>query len=351
MKQNVLLILFCIILPSCSPKEQCNKGVSRGSSTTTQQQAEPIKTELEIKNTRFKANEPIIVDVWVKNHTGQDIGRPQFSPISSLIRGPEFVIARVPDGEEFIIPPGLYGDDWDQWYMPASGKEAFSIGKFILPAGETIHLLHGDLRLMILRARKHCQDALDEKTLLENPENAGTKKSYQEIVWFADDFLSGGTFDIHVRAYSTSKPCRITVENSKERNEMKAKETANKFVSAINRHDTEAISRLMTEDHTFIDSGGGSYGGDVMRGGWAEYFRMFPDYKIEISEVFASGQTVLLIGKASGTYTADGTLKPANHWQSPAVWKAVAAGDKIKLWQVFCDNTLVSEIVKKDKAN
>jgi hypothetical protein len=192
-----------------------------GGCTATQQQAEPIKTELKIKNTRFKANEPIIVDVWTKNQTGRDIERDQFSPISSRIRLPEFVIARVPGGKEFAIPPGLYGDDWDQWYEPAAGRAAFSIGEFILPAGERIHLLGGDLRLTILRARKHCQDELDSKTLLERPENAGTKKSYQEIVRFADDFLSGGTFDIYVRAYSKSKPRRMTVGKSKENFQIK----------------------------------------------------------------------------------------------------------------------------------
>jgi ketosteroid isomerase-like protein len=136
----------------------------------------------------------------------------------------------------------------------------------------------------------------------------------------------------------------------KERNEMKAKEVAKKFVSAINQHNADALSQLMTEDHTFIDSGGGTYSGAEMRQSWAEYFKMFPDYKVEISEVFVSGETVILLGAASGTYTSDGILRQENHWEGPAAWKAVVAGEKVKVWQVFCDNTLVSEIVKKEKA-
>jgi ketosteroid isomerase-like protein len=138
-------------------------------------------------------------------------------------------------------------------------------------------------------------------------------------------------------------------QRDKERNEMKAKDVANKFVSAINQHNADVLSQLMTKDHTFIDSGGGTYSGAEMRGSWAEYFKMFPDYKVEISEVFVSGETVILIGKASGTYTSDGTLRQENHWDGPAVWKAVVAGEKVKVWQVFSDNTLVSEIVKKEK--
>jgi len=170
-----------------------------------------IKTELSIAKIRFRADEPIMVDVYVENQTKENIERNHFSPLSSLIRLPEFVLARVPDGKEFAIPPGLYGDDWDQWYQPASGKEAFFIGRFALPPGKKIHLLHGDLRLTVLRAREHCQRELDEKLLLERPENATTKKSYQEIVRFADDFLKGGIFDFCVRAYSQSQTVQIEI--------------------------------------------------------------------------------------------------------------------------------------------
>jgi hypothetical protein len=174
--------------------------------------AEPIKTELKLKNTRFTADAPIIVVVWVENQSEQDIERNQFSPISSSVGLPSFLIVRVPDGKEFSIPPGLYGDDWDQWYQPVSGKRAFSVGGFNLPSRKRIHLLHGDLRLTVVRAREHCQRALDAKFLLERPDNASTKKSYQEIVRSADDFLSGGTFDICARAYSKSQTIRITVD-------------------------------------------------------------------------------------------------------------------------------------------
>jgi len=174
--------------------------------------AEPIKTELKLKNTRFRADAPIMVDVWLENQTEQDIERKQFSPISSSVGVPDFVIVRVPDGKEFSIPPGLFGDDWDQWYQPVSGKRAFSVGGFSLPSGKRIHLLHGDLRLTVVRAREHCQRALDEDSTLKRPDNASTKKHYQEIVRSADDFLSGGTFDIRVRAYSRSQTIRIAVD-------------------------------------------------------------------------------------------------------------------------------------------
>jgi ketosteroid isomerase-like protein len=131
---------------------------------------------------------------------------------------------------------------------------------------------------------------------------------------------------------------------------MDIEKIANGFIEAINRHDIGAIGELMSEDHTFIDSGGDVYkGNEQMRQGWADYFRMFPDYKIEAPEFVVSGDTIILLGKASGTYTTDGKLRPENHWEIPAAWKAVIADEKIKFWQVFADNTPVMEIMVKIK--
>ena len=131
---------------------------------------------------------------------------------------------------------------------------------------------------------------------------------------------------------------------------MNIEEIANKFIEAINNHDVEALCGLMTEDHTFIDSGGDVYNGiEKMRRAWGDYFKMFPDYMIDAPEFVVSGGTVILLGKASGTCSVDGNLKKENHWEIPAAWKTIVADDKIKLWQVFADNAPVMEIMVRIK--
>jgi ketosteroid isomerase-like protein len=129
---------------------------------------------------------------------------------------------------------------------------------------------------------------------------------------------------------------------------MNNEEIAKLFIEAINNHNTEAICGLMTEDHTFIDSGGDVHRGIVgMRKAWSDYFKMFPDYKIDAPEFVVTGDTVILLGKASGTCSVDGTTKAENHWEIPAAWKAVVVDGKVKLWQVFADNAPVMEIMVK----
>ncbi len=133
---------------------------------------------------------------------------------------------------------------------------------------------------------------------------------------------------------------------------MSIKDVINQFIRAINEHDVEAISELMTEDHRFIDSGGQIFEGrEEMKQGWLHYLNMMPDYRIHISAVFDSENSVVLIGKASGTYTKNGGLKPENHWETPGAWRAIVSGDKVKEWQVYADNEPIREIMRKESAS
>ena len=75
---------------------------------------------------------------------------------------------------------------------------------------------------------------------------------------------------------------------------------------------------------------------------------MVPDYYVKVSESFDSGDVVVMLGIAGGTFTKDATLKRDNRWEVPAVWRAVVEGDKIKQWQVYADNEPIRKIMRKE---
>jgi ketosteroid isomerase-like protein len=127
---------------------------------------------------------------------------------------------------------------------------------------------------------------------------------------------------------------------------MSPKEVVSQFVAAINSHNNDACLRLMAQDFRFTDSEGRVFEGRKKEF-WPDYFRIVPDYKISISEVLTSGDTVVLLGTASGTYTPDGTLNPADYWSTPAAWRAVVVNEKVKEWQVFADNEPIRAIMKR----
>ena len=127
---------------------------------------------------------------------------------------------------------------------------------------------------------------------------------------------------------------------------MTDKETVLNFVKAINDHDIDKISDLMSEDHTFIDGYGNKQIGKVgMKNGWQSYYQMFPDYIIEITDVIEHKSIFALFGFASGTYTTIKDKSDNNFWRTTAAWKAIVQDKKIKLWQVFCDYTKLMEII------
>lgn len=174
-----------------------------------------IRTEIVTAAQAPKPGEPIVVDVYVQNLEQADLRKNKFSPISSSVGTPTFSIVKVPQGDEMAFSPGLFSpvpDDWDNWYQPAAGRDADSVGSFILPAGARIHLLHGDLRRMVQAAGEYCQEELARGNLLEKPEEAATKKHYENVVRFARQFAAGGVFDVTAWAYSRSNTVRIRVE-------------------------------------------------------------------------------------------------------------------------------------------
>ncbi len=126
-----------------------------------------------------------------------------------------------------------------------------------------------------------------------------------------------------------------------------AAEMAVRFVAGINAHDVEAICRLMAEDFVFVDSlGRAMKGRETMRPGWEGYFRLFPDYQIAIEDTFVAGAAIALFGTAQGTLSKQGETPQENHWQVPAVWKAVARDGHIAEWRIYADNYQTAKMIR-----
>jgi hypothetical protein len=71
------------------------------------------------------------------------------------------------------------------------------------------------------------------------------------------------------------------------------------FAAAINCHEVEKIAGLMSDDHTFIDADGNEMiGKETMKAGWTSYFQFFPDYYIEIEDIFIKGDLAMAFGHA-----------------------------------------------------
>jgi ketosteroid isomerase-like protein len=130
--------------------------------------------------------------------------------------------------------------------------------------------------------------------------------------------------------------------------QMTAIEVTRTFIEMINAHTPDGLYKLMTEDHVFVDGGGAvTRGRKTMRVAWQGYFSMMPDYLIMAEHILATGNTVGVFGRASGTYTSDGQLKPENKWEVPAAWLAIIHDGKVAHWQVYADNDSVSRIVAR----
>jgi len=132
---------------------------------------------------------------------------------------------------------------------------------------------------------------------------------------------------------------------------MSALEVALRFTERINAHDIPGLAALLAPDHRFVDSlGGESVGRETLREGWRQYFRMVPDYRVDVARTFADGSDVVLLGAARGTYTADGSLDPENAWTTPAAWRARIRDELVAEWQVYADNEPMRRCIARASA-
>jgi ketosteroid isomerase-like protein len=126
---------------------------------------------------------------------------------------------------------------------------------------------------------------------------------------------------------------------------MTNKETVLAFVDRINAHDLEGLGALMSDDHTFIDAHGNQISGrEQMIAGWQGYLEWFPDYSIEVTEVFEREDKLALFGFAGGSFKN----KKGENWRLPAAWKALVKDGRVSLWQVFADTNIPFQIIERN---
>jgi ketosteroid isomerase-like protein len=129
-----------------------------------------------------------------------------------------------------------------------------------------------------------------------------------------------------------------------------SKTIVNRFVKAINDHDVSEIVNLMSEDHIFIDAmDNKSVGNKGMAEAWNGYYELFPDYKIDISDIIENESVIGLFGYVNATYKNVINESNSNFWRTPASWKAITENSKIKLWQVYCDYSALFKIIEKSR--
>jgi ketosteroid isomerase-like protein len=118
------------------------------------------------------------------------------------------------------------------------------------------------------------------------------------------------------------------------------------FLEQINARNVDGLCALMTDDHVFLDGlGNRMHGRASMRKGWAEYFRMFPDYRVSHTDVFSQGDVVAAFGSAEGTLAVKRELPKETHWRASAAWRAVVRDGLIAEWQVYADNQSARKIM------
>ena len=111
---------------------------------------------------------------------------------------------------------------------------------------------------------------------------------------------------------------------------MTSQETVvHQFNVAINARDLEALTRLMTESHRFIDGAGRAIEGkSACVAAWRGFFEAFPDYENCFEHVETIGDDVVVRGYSRCS---------VRELDGPALWFASVENGLIEEWRVYDD--------------
>ena len=106
-------------------------------------------------------------------------------------------------------------------------------------------------------------------------------------------------------------------------------EVATNFNSRINARDLDGLVRLMTDDHTFVDTEGATViGRAACREAWQGFFEAYPDYRNLVATIGANGNLVTMVGRSECSQA---------ELDGPALWSAHIRGDQVAEWRVHHD--------------
>jgi hypothetical protein len=101
------------------------------------------------------------------------------------------------------------------------------------------------------------------------------------------------------------------------------------FNECINNQDLVGLTKLMTDDHTFIDRDGTkTITKKAMTQNWRNFFSMVPDYKNTFIKIESTKNMVTIIGYA---FWSKG--QPLDH----VIWTAKISDNLIKEWRIYKD--------------
>lgn len=101
------------------------------------------------------------------------------------------------------------------------------------------------------------------------------------------------------------------------------------FNEHINNRDVDALARLMTDDHTFIDSAAHeTRGRSKCLEAWRGFFTSFPDYRNIFDRLEVENDRVVVVGRST---CSDVRL------DGPALWTAKVRDGRLAGWRVYED--------------
>ncbi len=124
-----------------------------------------------------------------------------------------------------------------------------------------------------------------------------------------------------------------------------------RFIELLNRHQADSLSFILHQDAEFIDTQNRYLkGNERIAKGWKKYWEIFPDYHLEVENIWVESGKIALFAKAKATYKNKQSESNENQWEIPMAIQLQLSDNKIIAWRMYGDTKIIYEIIRSNEA-
>lgn len=129
------------------------------------------------------------------------------------------------------------------------------------------------------------------------------------------------------------------------------KHYATHFIEMLNQHQADSLSVMLHQDAEFIDTQNRHLTGNQrIAQGWKKYWEIFPDYHLEVENIWIESDSIAIFAMAKATYKNKKSESNENQWEIPMALQLHLINGKIKYWKMYGDTKIIYEIIRSNES-
>lgn len=122
------------------------------------------------------------------------------------------------------------------------------------------------------------------------------------------------------------------------------------FIDILNHHQVDSLAAILHQDAEFVDTQNRYLTGNKrIAQGWGKYWEIFPDYHLEVENIWIQSDSIAIFAMAKATYKNKQSESNENQWEIPIALQLYFTNGKMMHWKMYGDTKIIYEIIRNNE--